>query len=73
MTTVDEQIVEQRALLDQMDRGETTREEQRMDCKIYGCTNEAAAERGRYAGLCDEHREIQVAKSNGGGAGEGGR
>jgi hypothetical protein len=59
-------------LLDRMDKGETTREEHQVDCKIYGCTKEATATHGPYAGLCDEHAEVAREKrygpSRGGGS-----
>jgi hypothetical protein len=39
--------------------------EDTMDCKIPGCTNEALAARGRYGGLCEQHK-MEKAGSNGG-------
>lgn len=73
--SVDQEIREQRELLDQMDRGDPAREGNGMDCKIAGCTLEATAAKGPYAGLCDEHAEVarqkRVENARGGGGANG--
>lgn len=81
MTSVDQEIREQRELLAQMDRGDSAREEHEVtetterSCRIEGCPHSTEVLKGRYGGLCAEHRKELADKiygenraSRGGGA-----